>query len=106
MSVDYRKMPRAEAIKQYRLCLETLRRELNVQPEEATTKLYAEIRGKPDEGDQPTDMAAPPSDESLAADDHTSNLGKSNVGRGPKALAAGLGLVFGLVVVILWFSVT
>ena len=97
---------RAEAIKQYRLCLETLRRELNVQPEEATTKLYAEIRGKPDEGDQPANMAPGLSEKPLAADDHTGNLRKSIVGLGSKALAAGLGLVFGLVVVILWLSIT
>ncbi len=35
---------RADALKQYRLCADILRRELSVEPEAATARLYAEIR--------------------------------------------------------------
>ena len=40
---------RADALKQYRLCVDILRRELNVEPEAATTRLHLEIRRRRDE---------------------------------------------------------
>jgi DNA-binding SARP family transcriptional activator len=40
---------RAEALKQYLHCRDTLRTELNVEPEPATLNLYAEIKGRDNE---------------------------------------------------------
>lgn len=57
---------RADALKQYRHCVETLRRELNVEPEPATTRLYLEIRKRPGDGAQSLEATATPPEGSRA----------------------------------------
>ena len=42
---------RAEALKQYRHCLDILRTELNVEPEAATISLYSDIKGRNNEAE-------------------------------------------------------
>ena len=42
---------RAEALKQYRHCLDILRTELNVEPEAATISLYSNIKGRNNEAE-------------------------------------------------------
>ena len=96
---------RAEALKQYRLCVETLRRELNVEPEDATARLFADLRGHPEASEEPA-TPAPASPEEAATRDERATLAGGFLGvHGSKALAVGLGVVVGLVAVILWFTV-
>ena len=48
---------RAEAVKQYRHCLDILKTELNVAPEAATTNLYLDIKGRSNEVESASEMA-------------------------------------------------
>jgi len=93
---------RADALKQYRSCVDILRRELNVEPEAATSRLYQEIRRRPDEADGPPEQMAP-----LLHDEpgtlHIENPGRIqiNARRRYMALAAGLTLILILTAIIL-----
>lgn len=91
---------RAEAIKQYRHCVEVLRRELNVAPEDATIQLYREIRGRSEVEPRPEGSAT----EALHDPD---GRGRGAMLRrhGPKIRAASLGVMAGLLAVLLWFVV-
>jgi TolB-like protein/DNA-binding SARP family transcriptional activator len=50
---------RSAALKQYRVCAETLRRELDVEPEPETTRLYLEILGRRKESETTSGLMAP-----------------------------------------------
>jgi DNA-binding SARP family transcriptional activator len=94
---------RADALKQYRLCVDILRRELNVEPEPATTRLYHEFRRRRDEADVPSEPAVPPShDSSRAPHDGVPGLLQAVVRRRSLALATGLALFLALAAIILW----
>jgi len=94
---------RAEAINQYRLCFETLRRELNVEPEAPTTKLFEEVRRQPETGAGQDDISIAPSDPATA-DGSPSAFEILASGRGSKTLVTGLGVIIGIVVVVLWLT--
>ncbi len=96
---------RADALKQYRLCVEILRRELNVEPEAATTRLYHEIRRRRDESDAPSEQAVPPPhDGSRAPRDGLPGILQAVVRRKFLALVAGLALLLTFAGIILWLS--
>ena len=97
---------RADALKQYQSCVETLRRELNVEPEVATTRLYQEIRRRPDETDASSEPAAPqPRDEPHALHDELPGMFLTFVRRRYLAPVAGLSLFFALAAIVLLFAV-
>ena len=62
MRIYHRVGRRADALKQYQQCVDILRRELNVEPEAATTRLYLEIRRRRDEADALPEQSVPPPD--------------------------------------------
>jgi DNA-binding SARP family transcriptional activator len=103
MRIYQRAGRRADALKQYRLCVDILRRELNVEPEPATTRLYHEFRRRRDEADVPSEPAVPPShDSSRAPHDGVPGLLQAVVRRRSLALATGLALFLALAAIILW----
>lgn len=51
---------RAEALKQFAVCRDSLRAELNVGPEPATVNLHAEISGRGNGNNAPANQTAPP----------------------------------------------
>ncbi len=78
---------RADALKQYRLCVDILRRELNVEPEAATARLHLEIRRRRDETPASSEQREP------LLHDGLPSIGQVAVRRRYLALAAGLALV-------------
>jgi DNA-binding SARP family transcriptional activator len=84
---------RADALKQYRICSETLRAELSVEPEDATTTLYADIKGK--KGDDRTETEVPehPAETAAAASGLSEATAEPATNRKLVALVAGLFLV-------------
>ena len=103
MRIYQRAGRRADALKQYRLCVDILRRELNVEPEPATTRLYHDFRRRRDEADVPSEPAVPPShDGSRAPHDGVPGLLQAVVRRRSLALATGLALFLALAAIILW----
>ncbi len=82
---------RADALKQYRLCADILRRELNVEPEAATARLHLEIRRRPDEADGSPEPTVPsPHDGLRAPGDGFTGILKTAVRRRYLVLASGL----------------
>ncbi|MCH8913078.1 MAG: hypothetical protein IIA33_05860 [Planctomycetes bacterium] len=96
---------RADALKQYRLCVDILRRELNVEPEAATTRLYQEIRRRRDEADASPEQTVPlPHDEPRTSHDGFAGILQAAIRRKYLALVAGLVLLLTLAGIILWLS--
>lgn len=96
---------RADALKQYRLCVDILRRELNVEPEAATTRLYLEIRRRRDEADASPEQTVPlPHDGPRTPDDGLPRILQAAVRRKFLALVAGLSLLLTLAGIILWLG--
>ncbi len=96
---------RADALKQYRLCADILRRELSVEPEAATTRLYHEIRRRRDEADAPSEQAVPPPDDGpRTLHDGLPGILQAVVRRKIFALVASLALLLALAGTILWLS--
>jgi DNA-binding SARP family transcriptional activator len=96
---------RADALKQYRLCVDILRRELNVEPEAATTRLYLEIRRRRDEADASPEQTVPlPHDGPRTPHDGLPGILQAAVRRKYLALVAGLALLLTLAGIILWLS--
>lgn len=97
---------RADALKQYRLCVDILRRELNVEPEAATTRLYLEIRRRRNEADALPEQTVPPppADGSRAAYDGMPGIIQAFVRHKLLALVAGIALLLVLAGLILWLS--
>ncbi len=96
---------RADALKQYRLCVDILRRELNVEPEAATTRLYLEIRRRRDEADALPEQTVPlPNDGPGPFHDGLPGIIQAAVRRKIFALVAGLALFLTLAGIILWLS--
>ena len=96
---------RADALKQYRLCVDILRRELNVEPDAATTQLYLELRKRPSEsGTSPERSAPPSSDESRAPYHGMPGIIQAIVRHKVVALVAGIALLLALVSLILWLN--
>ena len=96
---------RADALKQYRLCVDILRRELNVEPETATTRLYLEIRRRRDEANaSPEQIVPPPHDGPRIPHDGHPGILQAAVRRKFFALVAGLALFLTLAGIILWLS--
>ncbi len=93
---------RADALKQYRSCVDILRRELNVEPEAATTRLYQEIRRRPDDTDEsPEKMAPRPHDEPGTLHNENPGISQISARRRYLALAACLALFLILAAIIL-----
>ncbi len=96
---------RADALKQYRLCVDILHRELNVEPEAATTRLYYEIRRRRDEADAPSEQAVPPPDDGpRTLHDGLPGILQAVVRRRSLALVAGLALLFAFAAILLWLK--
>ena len=96
---------RADALKQYRLCVDILRRELNIEPEAATTRLYLEIRRRRDEGDgSPGPAVRPLGDGPGPSHDGLPGIIQAAVRQNFLALVAGLALFLTLAGIILWLS--
>ena len=103
MRIYRRSGRRADALKQYQQCVETLRRELNVEPGAATTRLYLELRRRPSET-SPERTAPPPADGSRAAYDGMPGIIQAFVRHKLLALVAGIALLLVLAGLILWLS--
>ena len=103
MRIYQRSGRRADALKQYQQCVETLRRELNVEPGAATTRLYLELRRRPSET-SPERTAPPPADGSRAAYDGMPGIIQAFVRHKLLALVAGIALLLVLAGLILWLS--
>ncbi len=96
---------RADALKQYQQCVETLRHELNVEPDAATTRLYLEIRRRRDEADASPEQTVPlPDDGPRTPLDGFPGILQAVVRRRFLALVAGLALLLTLAGIILWLS--
>ncbi|MFQ5983539.1 MAG: BTAD domain-containing putative transcriptional regulator [Woeseiaceae bacterium] len=105
MRIYQRSGRRADALKQYQRCVETLRRELNVEPEAATTRLYLEIRRRPTEGDASTKQTVPPPhDGPRTPHDGIRDILQAVIRRKYLALIAGLALLLTLAGIFLWLS--
>ncbi len=105
MRIYQRSGRRADALKQYQQCVETLRRELNVEPEPTTTRLYLELRRRPGEGEaSPERTRRMPPDGSRAVYDGMTGIIQAIVRRKFVALVAGLALLLTLAGIILWLS--
>ncbi len=105
MRIYQRAGRRADALKQYYRCVETLRRELNVEPAAATTRLYLEIRRRRDEGDASPEQTVPlPHDGPRTSHDGIPGILQAVVRRRFLALVAGLALLLTLAGIILWLS--
>jgi DNA-binding SARP family transcriptional activator len=93
---------RADALKQYRSCVDILRQELNVEPEAATTRLHQEIRRRRDDTvGTPEQILPPPHDEPGTPDAGPPGLLQAVVQRRFWALAAGLFVLLALAAIIL-----
>ena len=96
---------RADALKQYRLCADILRRELSVEPEAATARLYAEIRRRGDESGASREQTVRlPHDEPRTSHDGFAGILQAAIRRKYLALVAGLVLLLTLAGIILWLS--
>ncbi len=96
---------RADALKQYRLCVDILRRELSVEPEAATTRLYLEIRRRRDEADaSPEQTVPPPHDGPRPPHDGLPGILQAAVRRKFLTMVAGLALLLTLAGTILWLN--
>jgi DNA-binding SARP family transcriptional activator len=96
---------RADALKQYRLCTDILRRELSVEPEAATARLYAEIRRRGDESGASREQTVPlPQDGPRTARDGLASILQAAIRRKYLALVAGLVLLLTLAGIILLLS--
>jgi len=98
---------RADALRQYQQCVETLRRELGVEPEAATTRLHLEIRRRPEDGDALAEQIVQPSDDGpRAPNDERPDMVRTVVRRKHFALFAGLVLLLTLAGITLWLSLS
>ena len=96
---------RADALKQYRLCADILRRELSVEPEAATARLYAEIRRRGDESGASREQTVRLShDEPRTSHDGFAGILQAAIRRKYLALVAGLVLLLTLAGIILLLS--
>ncbi len=96
---------RADALKQYRLCADILRRELSVEPEAATARLYAEIRRRGDESGASREQTVRlPHDEPRTSHDGFAGILQAAIRRKYLALVAGLVLLLTLAGIILLLS--
>ncbi|MCZ6586795.1 MAG: BTAD domain-containing putative transcriptional regulator [Alphaproteobacteria bacterium] len=96
---------RAAALKQYQSCVEILRRDLNVEPDAATTRLYLEIRRRHTEGDASPEPTVPlPDDGPRTSHDGFPGIVQAVVRRRFLALVAGLAVLLTLAGIILWLS--
>ncbi len=86
---------RADALKQYSLCVDILCRELNVEPEAATTRLHLEIRRRRDETPASSEQREPLPHDGLPSS------GQVAVRRRYLVLAAGLALLLTFAAIIL-----
>ena len=95
---------RADALKQYRECVEILRRELNVEPEAATTRLYQEIRRRPDESEALPEPTTTSPDELSAVQDETPGRFQEFFRRKFVAFGISIALLLVLAGLILWLG--
>jgi len=94
---------RAEAVKQYRHCVNILRAELNVEPEVATRDLYLEIKGRSDELGADTKVADNGSEPGLSASE--TPLHSPTVNWRQIVMIAGWFLFIALAAAVFWLSI-
>ena len=94
---------RAEAMRQYRSCVEILHRELGVEPAEATRELLPEIRGSVDSDDA---RRGPPVPASVTKQVEPSTLSVERLHAvvKSKTFAAAMGAATAAVFFVLWFG--
>lgn len=96
---------RADALKQYRLCRDTLKAELNVEPETATTNLYADIRGRSDDAKTAPETAAGPPEVAPSADEPSQATVLISTRWKPVLTVAGLILTLVLAATLAWLAI-
>ncbi len=76
---------RAAALRQYQICAETLQRELQIEPESETTRLYLEIRSRASEDDTTAKLATPQASlDAMFARPAIAVLPFTNIGKDPE----------------------
>jgi len=100
----YRAGRRAEALRQYRTCVDTLRHELNVEPEAATVNLYAEISGRGNQTQQYPAAAAEQHDDPPIRYDLPAKSEKVIIDRKLVVLFTGLIVFLLITTVASWLS--
>ena len=84
---------RAEALKQYRHCLDILRTELNVEPEAATISLYSDIKGRNNEVETASETTSHSPDQPSRTQEPEQAAHPAMAGRKWVALMVGLFLI-------------